>query len=98
MKTIQETLTNNLWAVVRHGDFDPTDSVLDEIYTTHLAALPVCKALPPIAHRITAMLSCLEVTRMLARHEAMKHREDVMSIWEQALQAPHRPANRPSQA
>jgi len=86
MKTIQETLTKNLWQVVRHGDFDPTDSVLDEIYTTHLAQMPICKVLPAIAHRITASMPCVEVTRMLARHEAMKHREDVMSKWEQALQ------------
>jgi len=95
MKTIQETLTNHLWQVVRHGDFDPTDSVLDEIYTAHLARLPICKALPPIAHRITASMSCLEVTRMLARHEAMKHREGVMAIWEQFLQEGRDDPDRP---
>lgn len=88
MKTILETLTSQLWHVVRHGDFDPMDSVLDEIYTKHLASMPICKALPAIAHRITASMPCIEVTRMLARHEAMKHREDVMAIWEQRIGTP----------
>ena len=91
MKTIQEILTDKLGHVVRHGDFDPLDSVLDEIYTNHLASMPICKALPPIAHRIIASMPCVEVTRMLARHEAMKHREDVMTMWEQRLETPDRP-------
>ena len=78
-------LVRNLWTVVRFGDFDPPDSVLDAIYTASLARRPIGEVLPAIAEHINARMSCLEVTRMAARHEANKHREAILQLWELQL-------------
>jgi hypothetical protein len=78
-------LVRNLWSVVRFGDFDPPDSVLDAIYTASLARRPIGEVLPAIAERINARMSCLEVTRMAARHEANKQREAILQLWELQL-------------
>jgi hypothetical protein len=78
-------LVHHLWAVVRHGDFDPPDPVLDAIYQAAIAARPIGQVLPPIAEHINARMSCIEVTRMAARHEAMRYREDIMALWEKQV-------------
>jgi hypothetical protein len=75
-------LARDLHSVVRHGDFDPPDSTLDAIYSAVLAARPIGQVLPMIAERINARMSCREVCRMAARHEASKYRDDIMALWE----------------
>lgn len=78
-------LAHNLWSVVRHGDFDPPDNVLDAIYQASVATKPIGQVLPPIAEHINARMSCIEVCRMAARHEALRYRADIMALWEKQV-------------